>query len=109
VIRFFIPGLVVILSGASCASRDYVVADADFWRDGAALDGKHVQLVETQASAKLTAPAAQQFAESCRAAEAKAQARFRAGFPQSKDSGKRLGEKFELHAGCTVRMAFSRE
>jgi len=109
VIRFFIPGLLVILSGASCASRDYVVADADFWRDGAALNSKTVQLVETQAAARLNAPAAQQFAESCRAAEAKAQARFRAEHPQSKDSGKRIGEKFELHAGCTVRMAFARE
>lgn len=103
-----VSAAIVILS-FGCGGGKFVVSDADIWRDGAALAGKYVQLVETQVSPKLLQPAAQQFAENCRAAEARAVARFRGEHPQSKDEGKRLGEKFELNAGCTVRMAFTAE
>lgn len=103
-----VSAVIVVLS-LSCGGGKFVVSDADFWRDGAALGGKYVQLVETQVSQKLAEPASAQFAENCRVAEAKAAARFRSEHPQSKDDGKRLGEKFELNAGCTVRMAFKTE
>lgn len=99
----------MVVLGLACAGGQFVVSDADVWRDGAALDGKYVQLVETQAANRLAEPANAQYPENCRAAEAKAVARFRSEHPQSKDDGKRLGERFELNAGCTVRMAFKTE
>jgi len=99
----------VIFLSQGCAGSRFVVSDADIWRDGAALEGKYVQIVETDTAPKLSQPAATQFVSSCQAAEEKARTRFRAAHPQSKDEGRRLGEKFELHAGCTVRMAFKTE
>lgn|GEM_PF-6282401 len=85
------------------------VADADFYSDGYKLDGKYVQLVETVPDKTDSRPAALRFAENCVAAENQARARFKNLHPTWPDQGKRIGERFEKNAGCTVRMAFKTE
>ncbi len=85
------------------------VADADFYSDGYKLDGKYVQLVETVSDKTDSRPAATRFTENCVTAENQAKARFKALHPTWVDQGKRIGERFEKNAGCTVRMAFKTE
>lgn len=93
----------------ACASGKYHVPDAEFFTDGYALDKNTVQLVENHEDASLVLPAAERHARNCDAAELKARNRHRVAFPQSRDEGKRLSERFDKNAGCTVRMAFRKE
>ncbi|GAB4441780.1 MAG: hypothetical protein OHK0011_24180 [Turneriella sp.] len=93
----------------ACASGQYQVPDAEFFTDGYALDKHTVQLVESHEDGSLVLPAAERHTRNCEAAEAKARNRHRSAYPQSRDEGKRLSERFDKNAGCTVRMAFRKE
>lgn len=93
----------------ACASGKFQVADAEFFTDGLALDKNTIQIVESHEDSTLVLPAAERHARNCEAAEAKARNRHRAAYPQSRDEGKRLSERFDKNAGCTVRMAFRKE
>lgn len=90
-----------------CASRSFVVSDSDLYADGIAVDSKHLQLVESQATTKYLQPAAETFQQNCQGAETKALERFRILHPLAKDTGVRAGERFDKNGGCTVRMIFA--
>ena len=101
--------LLCTLLAQRCNSLKFHVADADFYSDGYKLDGKYVQLIETVPDKTDSRPAALRFAENCVTAENQAKARFKSLHPTWLDQGKRIGERFEKNAGCTVRMAFKTE
>ncbi len=104
---FVLPAGLLLL--VACASGKFQVQDGDFFTDGYALDKNTVQLVESHEDASLVLPASERHARNCDAAELKARNRHRVAFPQSRDEGKRLSERFDKNAGCTVRMAFRKE
>ena len=105
--RFVLPAGLLLL--VACSSSKFQVQDGDFFTDGYALDKNTVQLVESHEDASLVLPASERHARNCDAAELKARNRHRVAFPQSRDEGKRLSERFDKNAGCTVRMAFRKE
>ncbi|MFO1472054.1 MAG: hypothetical protein U1F27_13580 [Turneriella sp.] len=105
----FAVALFTAITTQSCNSMKFIVADADYYSDGYKLDGKYVQLIESVADKTDSRPAAERFAENCVTAENQARARFKGLHPTWRDEGKRIGERFDKNAGCTVRMAFKTE
>lgn len=103
--KFFIAAALLV-SICGCNSAQFTVADNDFYSDKFKLNDKYTQLVETQHDKSDSLPAVERFASNCVAAENSARARFKTLYPTSADAGRRIGEKFEKNAGCTVRMAF---
>ena len=97
------------MAAQGCNSMKFTVADADYYSDGYKLDGKYIQLIESVSDKTDSRPAAERFAENCVTAENQARARFKTLHPTWQDTGKRIGERFDKNAGCTVRMAFKTE
>ena len=95
-----------LLALVACNSGKYLVADADFYTDGFKLSDKVIQLVESKSDKADNQPAEGRYRQNCDAAENQARVRFQKDYPTARDQGKRLGERFEKNAGCTVRMAF---
>lgn len=106
---FAVTLAVVVAAVWRCSSGQFIVPDHDLYTDRYKLAAKYMQIVETQNDKNNDTPAAERYARNCAAAESTARGRFKSLYPAVQSEGKRVGERFEKNAGCTVRMVFKTE